>query len=770
MDFSKFLSTGELSDIIVGVDGREFKLHKFPLYTRSDFFRALARGAARPDNTDRITLTDFPGGSETFRAVSAYCYNVDVNVTSQNVCQLRCAAEFLQMSGPTNLAGLTDRFLSDMLTTAKLDRRLDAVIQLVKQCRRLGAIAEQANIVDRCLQAIVEAWLLPVSRRMTSDRRRLGADTDSMADQLSRFPLGWFAQLLRSSRDRRVSPALVTSLLQHYVDRAVDRHSGTGRTHRAPPTTDTPPTLELNDGAPDEDGNDRNLPNDAEQLRSEPSGSEFDEADDGQRPEEIQPLEFGEEEEEQEEKGDNDGEDGSDDDDDVSQPELLELSPSHPTRLRAELGTEETSGGDRDVDGGVTQDDASNDDDDDDDTELSDAELGNILDTLFGDVPTDDYAAVADWLPTNWIIAMLLLAERLNCVTSRDVILKLASCVAHRFSADELVQLAPDTFIALVQAAAASSASAGVEMAEGRTVISTRQKQQQQVCSRAVDLYLKSVSERGELNADMYRRIVDALPDECRTNDDSLFHALRELLSKDKSNDSVDGDERQSLIDSINYGRLSESALQDAFDSNLLPVDLIAKAALNLATKLRTELDSANAVIRMQEAELERKGRGLAAVGVASTWASRSGDLTDTGCRRYRHIPSSGAKSVKHYGTGWTGTGSSSAYRTGTGTGCCYDVMATTPTGSGASTSYRAVPSLASQLELQLALDTLRGSAADSVSGIGGATGSYGIGGPEIGSLSRYGGVSESSSYIDDLCTTPYRSYYSTSSTYFKRH
>jgi hypothetical protein len=112
MDFAKFLNTGELSDITVTIDGKDFQLHKFPLYIKSDFFRALARRSAditgRSDDAEdatRIVLTDFPGGPDAFKLVAAYCYNVHVDVTQRNVCQLRCAAEFLQMTGSGNLAG-----------------------------------------------------------------------------------------------------------------------------------------------------------------------------------------------------------------------------------------------------------------------------------------------------------------------------------------------------------------------------------------------------------------------------------------------------------------------------------------------------------------------------------------------------------------------------------------------------------------------------------------------------------------------------------------
>lgn len=126
MDFSKFLNTGELSDVIVTVNGKDFNLHKFPLYIKSDFFRALARqstdiqrhpggGGGGVDSESfvngdtpgatRIVLSDFPGGPDTFQLVAAYCYNVRVNATRVNVCQLRCAAEFLQMTGAGNLSG-----------------------------------------------------------------------------------------------------------------------------------------------------------------------------------------------------------------------------------------------------------------------------------------------------------------------------------------------------------------------------------------------------------------------------------------------------------------------------------------------------------------------------------------------------------------------------------------------------------------------------------------------------------------------------------------
>lgn len=157
MDFGKFLSTGELSDMTVTVDSKVFKLHKFPLYTKSDFFRTLARSTLA--EKDHVTLTDFPGGPSVFELVANYCYNVRIKITPDNVCQLRCAAEFLQMTGPGNLVGATDRVLDSALTSASLERQIDSVVGLVGQCRQLGATAEQAGIIEKCIMAIVDSWL-----------------------------------------------------------------------------------------------------------------------------------------------------------------------------------------------------------------------------------------------------------------------------------------------------------------------------------------------------------------------------------------------------------------------------------------------------------------------------------------------------------------------------------------------------------------------------------------------------------------------------------
>jgi hypothetical protein len=43
MDFSKFRESGDLSDIVVVVEGKENHLHRFPLYAKCDYLCSQAK-------------------------------------------------------------------------------------------------------------------------------------------------------------------------------------------------------------------------------------------------------------------------------------------------------------------------------------------------------------------------------------------------------------------------------------------------------------------------------------------------------------------------------------------------------------------------------------------------------------------------------------------------------------------------------------------------------------------------------------------------------
>ena len=98
-----------------------------------------------------------------------------------------------------------------------------------------------------------------------------------------------------------------------------------------------------------------------------------------------------------------------------------------------------------------------------------------------------------------------------------------------------------------------------------------------------------------------------------------ILYYYSERLFTDKI--SVTEEEKQELMETVDFSRLSESTLQRAYDSQLVPGSYITKAALALCAKLRSELDSSRAVIRVQDEQLARFGMGTGSHNpAASTW------------------------------------------------------------------------------------------------------------------------------------------------------
>ena len=65
-------------------------------------------------------------------------------------------------------------------------------------------------------------------------------------------------------------------------------------------------------------------------------------------------------------------------------------------------------------------------------------------------------------------------------------------------------------------------------------------------------------------------------------------------------------EQKQTLLESIDYSRLSEAALLRAYETELVPQAYITRAALELCGKLRQELQEAKHIIITQERELEK--------------------------------------------------------------------------------------------------------------------------------------------------------------------
>ena len=85
--------------------------------------------------------------------------------------------------------------------------------------------------------------------------------------------------------------------------------------------------------------------------------------------------------------------------------------------------------------------------------------------------------------------------------------------------------------------------------------------------------------------------------------DNNVLHEIHlHVVEKEK----LTSDQRQELIETVNFNLLNEETLQRAQESALVPPTNIAKGALALCNRLRAELETAKSTILKQEEEVKR--------------------------------------------------------------------------------------------------------------------------------------------------------------------
>ncbi|XP_064631545.1 uncharacterized protein LOC135489868 isoform X2 [Lineus longissimus] len=478
MDFSKFRDTGELSDIVVIVDDKEYQLHKFPLYIRSDFFKALARS---PTENDNVTLTNFPGGPQVFALVADFCYNIKVDITTENVVYLRCAAEFLQMTGKGNLAEISDRYLHDVLTSARLSRSPVGVVDLLLHCCKLGRVADNAKIVQRCIDAVVHIWLKPPTKFLTPrSKQESNGNDDTHMDKFSKLPLDLFRQLILAGKERVVWPKTLALAVVRYIGK-----------HMFPEDNEKCCQTPRDDETESEDGD------------SSVSGDEEEKCG--------------------------------------GTPEKAETKPN-----------------------------------------LGDERMGNMLDSLLPELPND--TPLEDVTSSRWAIRSLLIADNQNC-KCRPSLMKLATQIMHKFSNDEFSGLPAKLICEITEEACKND----------RCI--------PDVVCKVIDNYMLDLARKEELALEVFLKLSMSLPSEFRPSHDLLFDVLEAIL---QTNKDLSPEKKEELLGVLDFGRLGEETLRRAYDCELVPATYITPAALDLCSRLRIELDSARAIIKLQEEDMKR--------------------------------------------------------------------------------------------------------------------------------------------------------------------
>ncbi|CAF1683813.1 unnamed protein product, partial [Adineta ricciae] len=220
MSYEKFRRTGELSNITVVVNSTEFKLHTFPLFTKSDYFKkAVASSSSQPYV---VQLNDFPGGVDVFNQLADYFYSIPISIDHKNIVPLRAAACFVECE---TLGALLDERFDKILSVARIKYDLGIPLVLLEQCiGQCQQWAKQAHIVDKCLQAIYESLSFGAGSQLTKSDREI----------ISRLPLEWIIELIKLCPGDNKSAVL--PFAKHYINANVlDQAS----TQNHPPSSTT---------------------------------------------------------------------------------------------------------------------------------------------------------------------------------------------------------------------------------------------------------------------------------------------------------------------------------------------------------------------------------------------------------------------------------------------------------------------------------------------------------------------------------------------------
>lgn len=220
--FANRIFSDVAGDITIVVDEESFLLHKFPLVARSGKIRKMVADAKDSGNS-RMELVNLPGGSHTFELAAKFCYGMNFEITTANVAQLRCAAEYLEMTEDyrdDNLISRTETYLTQVVVQS-----LEKSLEVLTTCETLPSVVEEVGIPNKCVDAIA---MNACKEQLVSGLSRLDCDSGS-AELKSGGGLEWWVEdlsVLRIDYYRRVISAMertgvridcIVASLMHYA-------------------------------------------------------------------------------------------------------------------------------------------------------------------------------------------------------------------------------------------------------------------------------------------------------------------------------------------------------------------------------------------------------------------------------------------------------------------------------------------------------------------------------------------------------------------------
>ncbi|CAA7058876.1 unnamed protein product [Microthlaspi erraticum] len=226
------------SDITIEVNGGNFALHKFPLVSRSGRIRRIV-AEHRDTDISKVELLHLPGGAEIFELAAKFCYGINFEITSSNVAQLFCVSDYLEMTeeySKDNLASRTEEYIDSIVC-----KNLEMCVQLLKQSENLLPLADELNIIGRCIDAIAskacaEQIASSFSRleysssgRLHMSRQAKSSDGgDWWIEDLSVLRIDLYERVMNAMKCRGVRPESIGASLVSYAERELTKRTETG--------------------------------------------------------------------------------------------------------------------------------------------------------------------------------------------------------------------------------------------------------------------------------------------------------------------------------------------------------------------------------------------------------------------------------------------------------------------------------------------------------------------------------------------------------------
>ncbi|CAH2044719.1 unnamed protein product [Thlaspi arvense] len=226
------------SDIAIEVNGGNFALHKFPLVSRSGRIRRIV-AEHRDSDITKVELLNLPGGAEIFELAAKFCYGINFEITSSNVAQLFCVSDYLEMTeeySKDNLASRTEEYLDSIVC-----KNLEMCVEVLKQSENLLPLADELNIISRCIDAIAskacaEQIASSFSRleysssgRLHMSRQAKSSDGgDWWIEDLSVLRVDLYQRVMNAMKCRGVRPESIGASLVSYAERELTKRSETG--------------------------------------------------------------------------------------------------------------------------------------------------------------------------------------------------------------------------------------------------------------------------------------------------------------------------------------------------------------------------------------------------------------------------------------------------------------------------------------------------------------------------------------------------------------